>query len=137
MRPSLVHDASTFGESRAFRSKSTRRLVRFSVMTMCVPLSFRLLVKTALRGSYDVNLTITGRGLRVPADSGEVRPMRWLRSMQPASRCTPTTFACCFNIFSIYQAFILLFHKALHPPSTFSLFLSGICLFLWYPIPFS
>ena len=26
----------------------------------------------ALRGSYDVNLTITGRGLRVPADSGEV-----------------------------------------------------------------
>ena len=30
-------------------------------MTMCVPLSFRLLVKTALRGSYDVNLTIKGR----------------------------------------------------------------------------
>ena len=51
MRPSLVHDASTFGESRAYRSKSTRRLVRFSVMTMCVPLSFRLLVKMAQRGS--------------------------------------------------------------------------------------
>ena len=26
-------------------------------------------------------------------------------------------FACSFNIFYIYQAFILLFHKALHPPS--------------------
>ena len=35
-------------------------------------------------------------------------------------------FACSFNIFYIYLAFILLFNKALHPPSSFSLFLS-IC----------
>ena len=28
-------------------------------------------------------------------------------------------FACSFNMFYIYQAFILLFHKALHPPSLF------------------
>ena len=28
-----------------------------------------------------------------------------------------TPFACSFNIFYIYQAVILLFHKALHPPS--------------------
>ena len=28
-------------------------------------------------------------------------------------------FACSFNIFYIYQAFILRFHKALHPPSLF------------------
>ena len=30
-----------------------------------------------------------------------------------------TPFACSFNIFYIYQAFILLFHKTLHPPSLF------------------
>ena len=36
-------------------------------------------------------------------------------------------FACSINIFYIYQALILLFHKALHPPSSFSLFLS-LCL---------
>ena len=30
-----------------------------------------------------------------------------------------TPFACSFNIFYIYQAFILLFHKALHPPALF------------------
>ena len=28
-------------------------------------------------------------------------------------------FTCSFNIFYIYHAFILLFHKALHPPSPF------------------
>ena len=33
-------------------------------------------------------------------------------------------FAYSFNIFYIYQAFILLFHKSPHPPSPFSLFLS-------------
>ena len=37
-----------------------------------------------------------------------------------------TPFACSFNIFYIYPAFILLSHKALHPPSL-SLFLS-LCL---------
>ena len=32
----------------------------------------------ALRGSYEMNFTITGRGFRgVPADSDDVRPMRW------------------------------------------------------------
>ena len=30
-----------------------------------------------------------------------------------------TPFTCSFNIFYIYQAFLLLFHKALHPPSFF------------------
>ena len=78
-------------------------------MTMCVPLSFRLLVKMALRGSYDVNLTLTGRRLRVPADSGEVRPMRWLRSMQPASRCTPrepATFRNASVVFSLPAALL-------------------------------
>ena len=67
-----------------------RRLVKFSVMTNFDPLSLRLAVKTALRGSYVVNFTITGRGFRgVPADSDDVRPMRWQRSMQPVSNCTP------------------------------------------------
>ena len=37
--------------------------------------------------------------------------------------------ACCFNIFYIYQAFILLFHESLHPPSPFSLPLCpSVCL---------
>ena len=41
----------------------------------------------ALRGSYEMNFTITGRGFRgVPADSDDVRPMRWQRSMQLGSR---------------------------------------------------
>ena len=30
-----------------------------------------------------------------------------------------TPFACSFNIFYIDQAFIVLFHKAVHPPSLF------------------
>ena len=30
-----------------------------------------------------------------------------------------TPFTCSYNIFYIYQAFSLLFHKALHPPSLF------------------
>ena len=58
--------------------------------------------------------------------------VQWYSSAQMA-----TPFACSFNIFYIYQAVILLFHLALHPPFL-SLFLS-VCLslFLWYPIPFS
>ena len=35
-----------------------------------------------------------------------------------------TPFTCSFNIFYIYQTFILLFHKALHPPPSFSPYLS-------------
>ena len=50
------------------------------------------------------------------------RTVQWGSSAQVAA-----PFACSFNIFYIYQAFILLFHKALHPPSPFSPFLS-ICL---------
>ena len=49
-----------------------------------------------------------------------------VQSCSSAQMATP--FACSFNIFYIYQAFILLFHKTLHPPS-FSLFLS-ICISL-------
>ena len=40
--------------------------------------------------------------------------VHWCSSAQMA-----TPFTCSFNIFYIYQAFILLFHKALHPPSLF------------------
>ena len=40
--------------------------------------------------------------------------VQWCLSAQMA-----TAFACSFNIFYIYQAFILFFHKALHPPSLF------------------
>ena len=59
-------------------------------MTNFVPLSLRLAVKMALRGSNEMNFTITGRGFRgVPADSDDVRPMRWQRSMQLGSNCTP------------------------------------------------
>ena len=47
-------------------------------------------------------------------------------------------FACSFNIFYIYQDFLFLFHKALHPPSLFLSFCpSDALLFLWYPVPFS
>ena len=40
--------------------------------------------------------------------------VQWCSSAQMT-----TPFACSFNIFYIYQAFILLFHKALHPSSLF------------------
>ena len=73
MRPSLDCAASTFEEARTFRSRSTRRLARFSVITTWVPLSLRFAVKTALRGSYEVNFR---RGLRVSADSEDVLPVR-------------------------------------------------------------
>ena len=39
--------------------------------------------------------------------------IQWCLSAQMAA-----PFACSFNIFYIYQAFNLLFHKALHPPSS-------------------
>ena len=50
-------------------------------------------------------------------------------------------FACSYNIFYVYQTFILSFHKSLHPDPP-SLFLSlsvhmSLSFFLWYPIPFS
>ena len=52
-----------------------------------------------------------------------------------------TPFACSFNIFYIYQAVILLFHIALHPPLlslSVHMYLSlSLSLFLQYPIPFS
>ena len=48
-----------------------------------------------------------------------------------------TSFVCSFNSFYIYQVFILLFHKPLHPPSLFLSFGPSVSLFLWYPIPFS
>ena len=47
--------------------------------------------------------------------------VQWCSSAQLAA-----PFTCSFNIFYIYQVFILLFHEALHSPS-FSLFLS-LCL---------
>ena len=73
MRPSLVHDASTFGESRAFRIKFTRRLVRFSVMTMCVPfLSFRLLVKMVLASTCVIGRELDDHGAWV-ASAGRFR----------------------------------------------------------------
>ena len=43
-----------------------------------------------------------------------------------------TLFACSFNIFYIYQPFILLLHKALHPPSLFLSLSVHLSLFLWY-----
>ena len=70
MRPSLDCAASTFEEARTFRSRSTRRLARFSVISTWVPLSLRFAVKTALRSSYEVNfrawIASVGRfGIRV------------------------------------------------------------------------
>ena len=90
----------TFEEARAFRNKSTCRLVKFSVITTLVPFSLRLAVKIALHGSYEVNFTVTGRGLRVPADSDELWPMRWLRSMHPTSNCMPSDWSLTYFIFA-------------------------------------
>ncbi len=64
-------------------------------------------------------------------------PMNVHNELLCSSAQMATPFACSFNIFSIYQDVILLFHIALHP-----LFLSlsvhmSLSLFLWYPIPFS
>ena len=40
------------------------------------------------------------------------------------------TFACSFNMFYTYLAFILLFHKALHPPSLSLSFCPSVSLSL-------
>ena len=90
----------TFEEARAFRNMSTCRLVKFSVITTLVPFSLRLAVKIVLHGSYEVNFTVTGRGLWVPADSDELWPMRWLRSMQPTSNCMPNDWSLTYFIFA-------------------------------------
>ena len=42
-----------------------------------------------------------------------------------------TPFACSYNIFYIYQAIILLFHKAMHPPSLFLSLSVHLSLFLY------
>ena len=58
-----------------------------------------------------------------------VRQLRWLH-LSPVG---PS-----YNMVYIYQAFIIIFHKALHPHSlllSLSLHLS-LSLFLWYPIPY-
>ena len=72
-------------EAWAVCSRSTRCLVKFSVITTLVPFSLGLVVRIALHFSYIVHFTITRRGLRVPADPEEVWPMR--RLQQPESNC--------------------------------------------------
>ena len=77
-----------------------------------------------------------GEMCRIPINVRVQWTVQWCSSAQMA-----TPFACRFNIFYIFQVFILLFHKPLHPDPFLFLSLSvhlyiSLSLFLWYTIPF-